>query len=86
MNTVNLNINVFRQLLETIEQNGEFEKYVEMLAERQEREQRELRKREKERKRLEMGDFYVSSGEEDNYNSELNSDSSGSSSSSSDNS
>ena len=30
-----------------------------------------------------MGDFYVSSGEEDNYNSELNSDSSGSSSSSS---
>ena len=45
-------------LLETIEKNGEFEKYVEMLADRQEREQRELRRRKRELKRQELGDDY----------------------------
>ena len=52
-------------LLETIERNGEFEKYVEMLADRQEREQRELRRRAREMKRLELGDDYVSSDTEE---------------------
>jgi len=47
-------------LLETIEKNGEFEKYVVMLAEREDKEHRELRRRERERKRLEQGDNYVS--------------------------
>mmetsp|Transcript_5381 Transcript_5381/g.4945 ORF Transcript_5381/g.4945 Transcript_5381/m.4945 type:complete len:85 (+) Transcript_5381:167-421(+) len=60
-------------LLEAIEQNGEFEKYVDMLAERQEREQKELRRREKERKMLEMGDDYVSS-DSDHEESEEDSD------------
>ena len=45
-------------LLETIESNGEFEKYVEMLADRQEKEQRKLRRRAREMKRLELGDDY----------------------------
>ena len=53
------------QLLETIERNGEFEKYVEMLADRQEREQRELRRRAREMKRLELGDEYQSSDTEE---------------------
>ncbi len=48
-------------LLETIEKNGEFEKYVEMLAERQDREQKDLRRREKDRKKLQLGDDYNSS-------------------------
>merc|ERR1712060_105092 len=47
-------------LLETIEKNGEFEKYVVMLAEREDKEHRELRRRERERKRLEQGDHYIS--------------------------
>ena len=62
-----LDINVFpmldkslNNLLETIERNGEFEKYVEMLADRQEKEQRELRRRAREMKRLELGDDYHS--------------------------
>ena len=37
------------QLLETIEKNGEFEKYVEMLAEREELERKAVRKRNRER-------------------------------------
>ena len=45
-------------LLETIERNGEFERYVEMLAERQEREERELRRRNREMQRLVQGDHY----------------------------
>ena len=69
-------------MLETIERNGEFEKYVEMLADRQEREQRELRRRAREMKRLELGDDYQSSdteesgaedSEEDSYDDETNS-------------
>ena len=40
-------------LLETIENNGEFEKYVTMLADRQEKEQRELRRRAREQRRIE---------------------------------
>merc|ERR1712060_223856 len=47
-------------LLETIEKNGEFEKYVIMLTDREEREHRDLRRRERERDRLKMGDDYVS--------------------------
>ena len=70
------------QLLETIERNGEFEKYVEMLADRQEREQRELRRRAREMKRLELGDEYQSSdteesvqvdSEEESYDDEMDS-------------
>ena len=57
-------------LLETIERNGEFEKYVEMLADRQEREQRELRRRAREMKRLELGDDYISSDTEEEEGSE----------------
>ena len=38
-------------LLETIEKNGEFEKYVIMLTDREEREHRALRRRERERDR-----------------------------------
>ena len=67
-----LDLNVFsyleqslNHLLETIERNGEFEKYVEMLADRQEKEQRELRRRAREMKRLELGDAYISSESED---------------------
>ena len=57
--------NSLNHLLETIERNGEFEKYVEMLADRQEREQRELRRRAREMKRLELGDDYQSSDTEE---------------------
>ena len=62
-------------LLDTIEKNGEFESYVEMLADREEKERRELRRRERERKRLAEGDAYVTETEsdledEDDYNSE----------------
>ena len=52
-------------LLETIEKNGEFENYVEMLAEREERERKQLRQRERERKRLADGDHYPSEEESD---------------------
>ena len=58
------------QLLETIERNGEFEKYVEMLADRQEREQRMLRRRARETKRLELGDDYQSSDTEESGGNE----------------
>ena len=57
-------------LLETIETNGEFEKYVGMLADRQEREQRELRRRAREQKRIELGDTYISSESEGSKNSD----------------
>ena len=49
--------------METIEKNGEFEKYVIMLTDREEREHRDLRRRERERDRLKMGDDYVSDGD-----------------------
>jgi hypothetical protein len=52
-------------LLETIEKNGEFENYVEMLAEREERERKQLRQRERERKKLADGDHYPSEEESD---------------------
>ena len=64
-------------LLETIERNGEFEKYVEMLADRQEREQRELRRRAREMKRLELGDDYQSSDTEESQPSDEMTDSYG---------
>eukprot|EP00347_Sterkiella_histriomuscorum_P017303 403349907 len=53
-------------LLEAVRQNGEFDKYVERLAEKQEELQREMRRREKERRRLEMGEEYETSDEDDN--------------------
>jgi len=70
------------QLLETIEKNGEFEKYVIMLTDREEKEHRELRRRERERLRLIKGDDYVSDhdsedikeDEEDDYDEETNSE------------
>merc|ERR1711957_1054269 len=52
-------------LLETIEKNGEFENYVEMLAEREERERKDLRKRERERDRLADGDAVISEEDDD---------------------
>ena len=52
-----------KQLLETIEKNGEFERYVVMLTDREEREHRELRRRERERQRLIKGDDYLSDHE-----------------------
>ena len=50
--------------METIEKNGEFENYVEMLAEREERERKALRKRERERNRLADGDAIISEEED----------------------
>ena len=52
------------ELLQTIEKNGEFEKYVTKLADRYEREQRAIRRRAREAKRIEMGDEYETSEEE----------------------
>ena len=78
-----LNI-VLNDLVNTIEKNGEFERYVDMLEERQEKAQKELRKREKERRRLEMGDDYDSAEEERKFGpNEHSSEESSSSSSSS---
>ena len=57
-------------MLETIERNGEFEKYVEMLAYRQAREQRDLRRRAREMKRLQGGDDYQSSDTDDSGSKE----------------
>ena len=51
-------------LLIKIEQNGEFERYVDMLQERQVNAQKELKKREVERRKLEMGDDYESNDED----------------------
>jgi len=55
------------KLLETIEKNGEFEKYVIMLTDREEKEHRELRRRERERLRLIKGDDYVSDHDSENF-------------------
>ena len=52
------------QLLETIEKNGEFEKYIEMLADRQVREQRELKRRNRELERVKQGDEFNSEEDE----------------------
>lgn len=67
--------------METIEKNGEFERYVVMLTDREEKEHRELRRRERERRRLEEGDAYQSEDEsaieeeaEDSYDSESDED------------
>ena len=49
--------------METIEKNGEYQKYVIMLAEREEQAHRDLRRRERARKRLEFGDNYQSENE-----------------------
>merc|ERR1712060_62519 len=57
-------------LLETIEKNGEFEKYVIMLTDREEREHRALRRRERERDRLKMGDDYQSDNESEDVKEE----------------
>ena len=62
--------------METIEKNGEFEKYVDMLDEREQKERRDLRRRKRERKRVEEGDHYISDEEseeeqpEESYDSE----------------
>ena len=61
-------------LLETIERNGEFEKYVEMLADRVEKQSRELRRRAREMKRLELGDDYHSSDTEESKPADEESD------------
>ena len=63
-------------MLETIEKNGEFEKYVDMLDEREEKERKDLRRRERERKRLELGDHYDSANDssELEYDSEFDSE------------
>ena len=53
------------QLLETIDKNGEFKRYVVMLTDREEQLHRDLRRRERERQRLIKGDDYVSDEESD---------------------
>ena len=58
------------QLLETIEKNGEFERYVVMLTDREEKEHRELRRRERERQKLIKGDDYVSDAESEEVKDE----------------
>ena len=67
LNTVSRSLathsSTFGQLLETIEKNGEYQKYVIMLAEREEQAHRDLRRRERARKRLEFGDNYQSENE-----------------------
>ncbi len=50
-------------LLETIEKNGEFANYVDMLTKKEVKLHRDLRRREIERKRLEKGDAYDSAGD-----------------------
>ena len=62
------------KLLQEVEINGEFGKYVNMLNQRQEKEQKELRKRERERKRIEMGDEYESDGDAEDDSSDVSSD------------
>ncbi len=70
------------QLLETIEKNGEFERYVIMLTDREEKEHRDLRRRERERQRLIKGDDYQSDHdsedakdeEEEDYDDETDSE------------
>ena len=68
--------------METIEKNGEFERYVVMLTDRDEKERRDLRRRDRERQRLIKGDDYVSDKESegekdeepDEYDDETDSD------------
>ena len=43
-------------MLETIEKNGEFESYVDMLADREERERKALRRRDRDNARKAFGD------------------------------
>ena len=62
-------------LIQKIEENGEFEKYVDLLAEKQEKAQRDHKKREKERRRLEMGDDYESESNDDHHLSDSSSNS-----------
>ena len=62
------------QLLETIEKNGEFESYVEMLADREDRERKELRRRERERKKLAYGDQFISETESEEVDENEESD------------
>ena len=50
-------------LLETIEKNGEFARYVDMLTKKEVKLHRDLRRREIERKRLEKGDAYDSAND-----------------------
>ena len=61
-------------MLETIEKNGEFESYVEMLAEREDRERKELRKRKRERDALADGDALISEEEDQDEEEDGNSD------------
>ena len=71
------------QLLETIDKNGEFKRYVVMLTDREEQLHRDLRRRERERQRLIKGDDYISDDdsedvtkeeEEDDYDDETDSE------------
>ena len=50
-------------LLETIEKNGEFDRYLVVLLEEEERAHKNLRRRERERKQLEDGDAYDSAND-----------------------
>ena len=61
-------------MLETIEKNGEFENYVEMLADREDRERKELRRRDRERRKLAYGDQFVSESESEEVEEEEESD------------
>ena len=56
--------------METIEKNGEFERFVIMLTDREERDHRLMRKRDRERKRLAQGDAYVSDDDSEDVKEE----------------
>ena len=56
--------------METIEKNGEFERFVIMLTDREERDHRDMRKRDRERRRLSNGDDYVSDDDSEDLKEE----------------
>ena len=63
-----------QQLLETIEKNGEFQRFVVMLTDREEKEHRQLRRRERERKRLQEGDAYASDNDSEDWKDDAEDD------------
>ena len=61
-------------MLETVQSNGDFERYVEALAEKQERLQRDMRRRERERRKLENGSGYNTSESDESSSDDSSSD------------
>ena len=52
-------------LLETIDKNGEYEKYCDMLADKEDEQRKDMRRMERERRKLEEGDAYEDSDYDD---------------------